>query len=75
VLLLIRNLYQIIFCSVLVFRIHEKTLDMAKKRVNGEPSAHNIQLDLQPLCAQFPGEDDQRTPDVMSLKDPQVRIS
>jgi hypothetical protein len=48
---------------------------MAKRRVNVDPSAHNIQLDLQPLCAEFPGENDQNTPDVMSLKDPQVRIS
>jgi hypothetical protein len=48
---------------------------MTNKRVNVDPSTRNIQLDLQPLCAQFPGEDDQRTPDVMSLKDPQVKIS
>jgi hypothetical protein len=62
-------------CSVPVFRIHEKNVNMAKRRVNVDPSAHNVQLDLHPLCAEFPGENDQRTPDVMSLKDPQVRIS
>jgi hypothetical protein len=62
----------IIFCTVLIFRIHEKNLSISKRRGSGDPQAQNIQLDLQPLCAQFPGEEDQRAPDVMSLKDPQV---
>jgi hypothetical protein len=59
---------------VLMFRIHEKNMDMASRRGSGDPSAQNIQLDLQPLCAQFPGEEAQRTPDLMSLKDPQVSV-
>jgi hypothetical protein len=55
-----------------MFRIHEKNLDMGKKRV--DPSAQNIQVDLQPLCALFPGEEAQRTPDVTLLKDPQASV-
>ena len=62
------------FCVVLVFRIHERNLDVAKRRGLDHPSAQNIQLDLQSLCAQFPGEDDHKTSDIMSLKDPPVSI-
>ncbi|XP_021919602.1 uncharacterized protein LOC110829806 isoform X3 [Zootermopsis nevadensis] len=51
-------------------RIHEKNLNMAKRRGSDNP-AQNSQLDLQPLCALFPGEEAQRTSDVMLLKDPQ----
>ena len=63
-----------IFCAVPVFRIHERNLDMAKRRGPDHPSAQNIHLDLQSLCAQFPGEEDCKTSDIMSLKDPPVNI-
>jgi hypothetical protein len=64
----------VIFCVVPIFRIHEKNLDMAKRRGSSDPSAQNVQLDLQPLCALFPGEEAERNSDVMSLKDPQVSV-
>jgi len=66
----------VIVCAVLpVFRIHERNLDMARRRRFDRPSSQNIQLDLQSLCAKFPGEDDCKTYDIMSLKDPPVNIS
>jgi hypothetical protein len=61
-------------CVVPVFRIHERNLDMARRRRNDRPVSQNIQLDLQSLCAQFPGEDDCKSSDIMSLKDPLVNI-
>ena len=64
-----------IVCGVVpVFRIHERNLDMARRRRLDHPSPQHIQLDLQSLCAKFPGEDDCKTSDVMSLKDPPVNI-
>jgi hypothetical protein len=64
-----------IVCVVVpVFRIHERNLDMARRRRLDRPSAQNIQLDLQSLCAKFPGEDDCKTSDIMSLKDSPVNI-
>jgi hypothetical protein len=64
----------VISVVVPVFRIHERNLDMARRRRLDRPSAQHIQLDLQSLCAKFPGEDDSKTSDVMSLKDPLVNI-
>ena len=64
-----------IICAVLtVFRIHERNLGMARRRRLDHPSPQNIQLDLQSLCAKFPGEDDCKTCDIMSLKDPPVNV-
>jgi len=65
----------VIVCAIVtVFRIHERNLDMARRRRLDRPSPQNIQLDLQSLCAKFPGEDDCKASDVMSLKDPPVNI-
>jgi hypothetical protein len=61
-------------CVVPVFRIHERNLDMARRRRIDHPVSQNIQLDLQSLCAQFPGEDDCKSSDIMLLKDPLVNI-
>jgi hypothetical protein len=64
----------LIVCVVPVFRIYERNLDMARRRRLDCPSPQNIQLDLQSLCAKFPGEDDCKTSDIMSLKDPPVNV-
>jgi hypothetical protein len=64
----------IVYAVVPVFRIHERNLDMARRRRLDRHSPQNIQLDLQSLCAKFPGEDDCKTSDIMSLKDPPVNI-
>lgn len=64
-----------ILCVVVpVFRIHERNLDTARRRRLDRTSSQNNQLDLQSLCAKFPGEDDCKTSDTMSLKDPLVNI-
>jgi hypothetical protein len=64
----------IVFAVLPVYRIHERNLDMARRRRLDHPSPQNIQLDLQSLCAKFPGEDDSKTSDIMSLKDPPVNV-
>ena len=67
------NFVLVIICAVVPgFRIHERNLDMARRRRLDRPSSQNIQLDFESLCAKFPGEDDCKTSDVMSLKDPPV---